>query len=178
MVELSPTTTYLADANLFIRAGTPQRAGAQALIAFFSREPWTLLIHPDVDAELTDEARKYTRHRTLQRAIDEGWAELVQVPADPPAPVADIETAARECIAERTNRSPDAVEPTDVKLVVLAAERLECGTDTDIGIITNDDATGTCFDRVLSQFGYDRAEYINARLLLDTLREWYASEEP
>lgn len=66
MVDLSPTTTYLADANLFNRAGTPKREGARALIAFFSREPWTLLVHPDVDAELTDETRKYARHRTLQ----------------------------------------------------------------------------------------------------------------
>lgn len=43
MVDLSPTTTYLADANLFIRAGTPDRPAAQALGAFFAREPWTLV---------------------------------------------------------------------------------------------------------------------------------------
>lgn len=177
MVELSPTTTYCADANLFILAGTPKRADAQALSAFFSREPWTLVIHPDVEAELTDEARQYTRHRTLQRAIDAAWAKRDELPADPAAPVAAIETAARECIAERTNRSPSAVESTDVKLVTLAAERLERGTDTDIGIITNDDAAGTCFGRVLAQFGYDRAEYINARGFLETLREWHASEQ-
>lgn len=34
MVDLSPTTTYLADTNLFIRAGTPTRDAAQALNAF------------------------------------------------------------------------------------------------------------------------------------------------
>jgi len=36
MVELSPTTTYLADANLFIKAGTPQRTASKALTAFFT----------------------------------------------------------------------------------------------------------------------------------------------
>lgn len=176
MVELSPPTTYLADTNLFIRAGTPKREGAQALVAFFSRGPWTLLIHPDVDAELTDETRKYTRHRTLQRAIDGGWATIATLPADPVAPVTAIDRATRECIAERTNRSVDAVEDTDVKLVVLAAELLERGAATDIGIITNDTATGTCFDHVLTDFGFDRAEYIDARNFLDAVREWHASE--
>jgi hypothetical protein len=175
MVGLSPPPTYLADANLFIRAGTPQRDAAQALSTFFAREPWTLVIHPSVDAELTTEARKYTRHRTLQRAIDEGWATIAALPDDPVAPVLDIEDAARECIARKTNRTPDIIEDTDVQLVVLAAERLECGRDTDIGIITNDAAAGTCFDRVLTNAGYERVEYIDAKRLLTTLREWYTS---
>lgn len=175
MVELSPTTTYIADANLFIRAGTPEREGARALIAFFSREPWTLLIHPDVDAELTDQARRYTRHRTLQRAIEDGWATIASLSADPAASVSDVADAVRDCIAERTNRPVDAVEDTDVNLVVLAVQRLERGVDTDIGIITNDEATGSCFDRVLAQFGYERVEYIDARRFLDALRDWYAA---
>lgn len=177
MVELSPTTTYLADTNLFIRAGTPQRETAQALIAFFAREHWTLIIHPEVDEELTDEARTYTRHRTLQRALDEGWATRGILADDPVAPSTDIEEAARECIAERTNRPTNKVEATDVKLIALAAERLERGIDTDIGIITNDAGTGVCFDRVLDQFGYDRAEYIDAKRFLGTLTEWHADED-
>lgn len=176
MVDLSPTTTYFADANLFILAGTPKRKGARALIAFFSREPWTLLVHPDVDAELTDETRKYTRHRTLQQAIDEGWARVVPLPAEPTADAERIEEAARVCIAERTNRPIEAIERTDVRLVGLAAERLERGTDTDIGLITNDRAFGACFGTVLSNFGYDRASYIDAREFLDALRGWYESE--
>lgn len=176
MVELSPTTTYIADANLFIRAGTPEREGAKALIAFFSRESWTLLIHPYVDTELTDEARQYTRHRTLQRAIDEGWATSASVSIDSEVPIVKMEDAARECIAERTNRPVEDIEDTDVQLIVLAADRLERGLDTDIGIITNDRATGTCFDQVLTQFGYDRAEYIDAKQFLESLREWFTSE--
>jgi hypothetical protein len=175
MVDLSPTTTYLADANLFIRAGTPSRDAAQALIAFFTREPWTLVIHPAVDTELTNEARTYTRHRTLQQGIDDGWATIASLPADPVAPVTDLEDAARDCIARKTNRTPDAIEDTDVQLVVLAAERLERDKDTDIGIITNDIAAGTCFDRVLTHAGYKRVEYIDAKQLLTTLREWYTS---
>lgn len=177
MVDLSPTTTYFADANLFIMAGTPKRERAQALIAFFSREPWTLLVHPDVEAELTDETRKFTRHRTLQRAIDEGWARVVPLPVEPIANVERIEEAARVCIAERTNRSIEAIERTDVRLVGLAADRLERGTDTDIGLITNDRAFGACFETVLSDFGYDRAAFINARRFLDALHSWYESRE-
>jgi len=71
MVELSPTTTYLADANLFIEAGTPQRERSDALSAFFDREQWTLLIHPAVANELSALDRRYTRHRTLERALSE-----------------------------------------------------------------------------------------------------------
>lgn len=139
------------------------------------RESWTLIIHPAVDAELTDEARKYSRHRTLQQAIDHGWASIASLPADPDAPVERLADAARECIAVKTNRSPDAIEKTDIQLVVLAAERLERGIDTDIGIITNDIAAGTCFDSVLTHAGYEQVEYIDAKQLLARLQEWYSS---
>jgi hypothetical protein len=110
MVDLSPTT-YLADANLFIRAGTPARDDAQALIAFFTREPWTLVIHPAVDTELTDEARTYTRHRTLQRAIDDGWATIASLPVDPVAPVTSLEDAARD-ISHRRQTADWALSKT------------------------------------------------------------------
>lgn len=152
MVDLSPTTTYLADANLFIRAGTPNRPAAQALRAFFVREPWTLVIHPSVATELTHETRTYPRHRTLQQAIEEGWATMATVPDDL---MASLEKRARTCIAAKTNRSPSAIESTDIQLVVLAADRLERGIDTDIGVITNDIAAGTCFDSVLTDAGYE-----------------------
>jgi hypothetical protein len=117
----------------------------------------------------------YTRHRTLQRAIDDGWATIASLPVDPVAPVTVLEDAARDCIARKTNRTPDAIEDADVQLVVLAAERLDRGRDTDIGIITNDTAAGTCFDRVLTHAGYKRVEYIDAKQLLTTLHEWYTS---
>lgn len=178
MVHLSPSTTHLADANLFILAGTPKRDGAKALISFFARASWTLLVHPDVDTELTDEARKYPRHRTLQRALDEGWAKLAHLPAAPAsaADIEAIESAARTCIADRTNRPVEIIEAPDVKLVGLAAERLERGLDADVGLITNDRASGVCFGRVLADFGYEGAEFIDAKEFLDALREWYQAE--
>lgn len=172
MVELSPTTTYLADANLFIRAGAPRREKAQALIEFFSREPWTLLIHPDVEEELTDVNRKYPQHRTLQRALSEGWAKRAPMPDDPIAPVNEVRDAARECIGRETSRRPEAVEDTDVNLVARGVELLEGESIPGVGIITNDQAAGTCFDRVLWELGYRNAEYIDAKILLQTLYEY------
>jgi len=82
MVELSPTTTYLADANLFIKAGTPQRTASQALTAFFTRERWTLLIHPAVEDELSAANRPYPRHRTLEQALSDDWARGDRSPGE------------------------------------------------------------------------------------------------
>ena len=176
MVELSPTTTYLADANLFIEAGTPQRERSDALSAFFNREQWTLLIHPAVADELSAIDRQYARHRTLERALSEDWARLIQVPEDYVVPHMEIETATHKCIADRTNRTPDQIEETDIKLVSVAADSLERGTATDIGIVTSDEAAGTCFDKILSDFGYERAEFIDAGILLKQIAEWYTRE--
>lgn len=173
MVELSPTTTYLADANLFIKAGTPQCTASQALTAFFTRERWTLLIHPAVEDELSAANRPYPRHRTLENALSDDWARVIDLPESYTAPHDEIETAAEECIAEKTNRTVDQIEETDVKLVSLAANLLETGAATDMGIITNDQAAGECFDHVLGDFGYDRAEFIDAGILLEEIVEWY-----
>lgn len=175
MVELSPTTTYLADANLFIRAGAPDQEKARALSEFFSREPWTLLIHPDVEDELTDVNREYPRHRTLQRALSEGWAERAPMPDDPVAPVNEVRDAARECIGRESKRRPEAVEDTDVNLVARAVELVEGESVSGVGIITNDQAAGTCFDRVLGNLGYRSAEYIDAKILLQTIYEHMGS---
>lgn len=173
MVELSPTTTYLADANLFIKAGTPQRTASKALTAFFNRERWTFLIHPAVEEELSAANRTYPRHRTLENAISDNWARVIDLPESFNAPHEEIETAAQECIAEKTNRTADQIEETDVKLVSLAANLLETGDATDVGIITNDQAAGECFDGVLGDFGYDRAEFIDAGILLEQIVEWH-----
>jgi len=178
MVELSPTTTYLADANLFIEAGTPQRERSDALSAFFDREQWTLLIHPAVANELSALDRRYTRHRTLERALSEDWARLIEVPDDYALAHVEIETAARDCIADRTNREPEQIEDTDVRLVSAAADYLERGTATDIGIVTADEAAGACFDQTLSDFGYERTEFIEAGILLDQIAAWYECEQP
>lgn len=173
MVELSPTTTYLADANLFIKAGTPQREASQALTDFFTRERWTLLVHPAVEDELSAADRTYPRHRTLENALANGWAQVIDLPVSYDVPREEIETAARKCIAEKTNRTIDQIEETDVKLVSLAANLLE-GTDTtDIGIITNDQAAGKCFDNILNEYRYDRAEFIDAGVLLRQIVDWY-----
>ncbi|UPM41749.1 hypothetical protein [Halocatena salina] len=64
---------------------------------------------------------------------------------------------------------------TDIQLVVLATDRLERGIDTDIGVITNDIAAGTCFDSVLTDAGYERSEYIDAKQFLTRLRDWYTA---
>lgn len=173
MVELSPTTTYLADANLFIKAGTPQRETSQALTAFFTRERWTLLVHPAVEDELSAADRAYPRHRTLENALAKGWARVIDPPESYDVPRDEIETAARECIAEKTNRTVDQIEETDVKLVSLAANLLEETETTDVGILTNDQAAGECFDDVLSEFGFDRAEFIDAGVLLRQIVDWY-----
>ena len=175
MVELSPTTTYLADANLFIRAGTPQRTASNALTAFFSREQWTLLIHPAIENELSAADRTYPRHRTLEDALSDNWARVIDRPKRDSTARDEIETAARECIAEKTNRRVEQIEDTDVKLISLAAHLLETGDVTDVGIITNDKAAGECFDSVLGDFNYDRAEFIDAGILLEQLVEWYSS---
>lgn len=173
MVELSPTTTYLADTNLFIKAGTPQRTASQALAAFFSQEQWTLLIHPAVENELSAVDRAYSRHRTLENALEDDWAHVINPPENYIVPHDEIETAAQECIAEKTNRAVDQIEEADVKLVSLAANLLEAGDAPDIGIITNDYAAGECFDAVLADFRYERAEFIDAGILLKQIVAWY-----
>lgn len=59
---------------------------------------------------------------------------------------------------------------------MLAADRLNRGIDTDIGVITNDIAAGTCFDSVLTDAGYERSEYIDAKRFLTRLREWHTPD--
>jgi len=98
---------------------------------------------------------------------------VIELPDSYSAPHEEIETAARECIAETTNRTVDQIEETDVKLVSLAANLLETGDATDVGIITNDQAAGECFDSVLRDFGYERAAFIDAGILLEQIEEWY-----
>jgi len=90
----------------------------------------------------------------------------------------EIETAARDCIADRTNREPEQIEETDVKLVSAAADYLKRGAATDIGIVTADEAAGACFDQTLSDFGYERTEFIDAGILLDQIAAWYEREQP
>jgi len=82
---------------------------------------------------------------------------VIDLPESYTAPSDEIEAAAGECIAEKTNRTVDQIEETDVKLVSLAANLLETGEETDVGIITNDQAAGQCFDHVLGDFGYERS---------------------
>ncbi|RRJ28024.1 hypothetical protein [Halocatena pleomorpha] len=94
---------------------------------------------------------------------------MATVPDDP---ITGLEKRTRACIATTTNRPPSAIESTDIQLVVLAADRLERGIDTDIGVISNDIAAGTCFDSVLTDAGYERSEYIDAKQFLTRRRDW------
>lgn len=121
--EPGPDDVVLADTNLFVAVGGPEKPKYQRLRSFVRRRRVTLQVPQRVVDELS------TMHVAdrAEVAVDEGWATVV----DPPAPshgdaVAAMDFVRRE-IARRSEKDEHEVEKADTVFAGLAIEFLQQG---------------------------------------------------
>lgn len=165
--QLSPDHINLVDTNTFIHAGLPEAQKFNQFRGEVLAANVTLLVPERVEVEVNQSG-----HRpSLEAALDEGWAMVVEAP---PLSYSDA-TKARD-IAQRTiaSKSPAKaehdVEKTDPVFAGLAVEYLtEDSSGNEVTIITGDKIAYDAINSAVSSLGYDNQ--IHPVTLVDIIGE-------
>ncbi|WP_142860660.1 hypothetical protein [Salinigranum halophilum] len=156
--ELGPEDAILIDTNLFVAVGGVNHPKFQKLREFAERGQLTLLVPQRVKQELS------TMHIAdrVERAVDEGWAELIDPPSptDPDA-VAAMDFVRRE-IARQTGKEEHRVEKADTVFAGMAIELLREGNPR-VAILTDDRIAAAAIERAVEQHGYDESVLVLRR---------------
>jgi predicted nucleic acid-binding protein len=147
--ELGPEDVVLVDTNLFVSVGGVDHPKFRKLREFAERRQLTLQVPRRVKQELS------TMHIAdrVERAVDEGWAELI----DPPSPtdseaVGAMDFVRRE-IARQTGKEEHRVEKADTVFAGLAIELLREGNPRVV-VLTDDRIAAVAIERAVEQQGY------------------------
>ena len=150
--ELGPDDVVLVDTNLFVSVGGVDHPKFRKLREFAERRQLTLQVPRRVKQELS------TMHIAdrVDRAVDDGWAELIDPPSptDPDA-VAAMDFVRRE-IARQTGKEEHRVEKADTVFAGLAIELLREGT-ARVAVLTDDRIAAAAIERAVGQQGYEES---------------------
>jgi predicted nucleic acid-binding protein len=147
--ELGPEDVVLVDTNLFVSVGGVDHPKFRKLREFAERRQLTLQVPRRVKQELS------TMHIAdrVERAVDEGWAELI----DPPSPTdPDAVTAmdfVRREIARQTGKEEHRVEKADTVFAGLAIELLREGNPR-VAVLTDDRIAAAAIERAVEEQGH------------------------
>jgi hypothetical protein len=156
--ELGPEDVVLVDTNLFVSVGGVDHPKFRKLREFAERRQLTLQVPQRVKQELS------TMHIAdrVERAVDEGWAELIDPPSptDPDA-VGAMDFVRRE-IARQTGKDEHRVEKADTVFAGLAIELLREGKPR-VAVLTDDRIAAAAIEQTVERQGYDESVLVLRR---------------
>jgi hypothetical protein len=170
-----PGVAHIADASLFIAAGSVQNAKFDALRTEARRTDRSFIIPERVYDELTDQSdsdrTEYTTSALpIDVAIEEGWVEIFEPLQYTNPHVASAMDVTRCYIAHKTDRQEDTVEKADTALAGSAAQLLDTGNVDRVVVYTADIAAGDGVVTAISQSNLpNRVEFVEGFAYLDDL---------
>jgi hypothetical protein len=148
---LSPETDVLVDANIFIAIGHPTNQRYKRFRQAVQTAGVVLKLPHRVIGEIggpeTDRVR---------RALDEGWAEVIEAPAPTDDAVAASDIA-RRTIANETGRPEHEVEKADAILAGLAIQYLRDRSTAGVTVLTDNKPARKGVERAVGAQGYTDA---------------------
>jgi hypothetical protein len=147
--ELGPEDVVLVDTNLFVSVGGVNHPKFRKLREFAERRQPTLLVPQRVRQELS------TMHIAdrVERAANEGWAELIDPPSPTDSDAVEAMDFVRREIARQTGVEEHRVEKADTVFAGLALELLREGNPR-VAILTDDRIAAAAIERVVEEQGY------------------------
>lgn len=149
---LSPDHVTLVDTNVFISAGNPGRSKHRRFRRVVRRAGVTLLVPARVEEEIEQGGVK----PALERAREEGWAEIVEAPTVSHSKATAARDIARRAIAAKSaEKAEHDVEKADPVFAGLAVEcLLDEGLGDDVTVITADRLAREAIETAMASLGY------------------------
>jgi hypothetical protein len=149
---LSADAPVIVDANVFFAIGRPSNPKYDRFRREVQRAGVVLQLPRRVVGELggpeTDRIR---------RALEEGWAEIVDAPPPEDADAVAASDIARRVIASDTRRPEHVVEKADTLLAGVTIQQLRDTTATEIDVLTDDVAARRGIETAIDELGYEDA---------------------
>jgi hypothetical protein len=146
---LSPEADVLVDANVFIAIGHPTNPQYKRFRQAVQAADVVLKLPHRVIGEIggpeTDRVR---------RALDEGWAEVIDAPAPTDGDAVAASDIARRTIANETGRPEHEIEKADAILAGLAIQYLRDRSTTGVIVLTDDKPARKGIERAVGAQGY------------------------
>lgn len=149
---LSPKSAVIVDANIFFAIGRPSNPKYRRFRQVVQEAGVVLKLPDRVVAELggpeTDR---------IQRALAEGWVEVVNAPSLKDSDAVTASDIARRTIANTTGRAEHEVEKTDTILAGLAIQYLRDIASSTVIVITDDRPAKAGIETAVRELGYEDA---------------------
>ena len=149
---LSADVPVIADANVFFAIGRPSNPKYER----FRREVQNAGVVLRLPRRVVDELGGPETNR-IHRALDEGWAEIVDAPSPQDADAAIASDIARRVIANETGQPEHEVEITDTILAGLVIQYLRDTEATDVVVLTDDIPANQGIETAVKELGYGDA---------------------
>lgn len=163
--QLSPAHVTLVDTNTFIHAGLPEAQSFKQFRRAVLAADVTLLVPERVE----DEVEQSGHRPSLETALDEGWAAIVEAPSLTQSDATKARDIAQRAIASKSSTKEEhEVEKADPVFAGLAVEYLlEENRGNEVTIITADKIARQAIKTAVASLGYDNQ--IHAVSLVDII---------
>jgi hypothetical protein len=149
---LSADVPVIVDANVFFAIGRPSNPKYER----FRHEVRTAGVVLQIPRRVVGELGGPETDR-IQRAIDEGWADIVDAPSPQDADAVTASDIARRVIANETDQPEHEVEKTDTILAGLVIQHLRDTRATEVVILTDDIPANHGIEVAVDELGYGDA---------------------
>ncbi|GGL40794.1 hypothetical protein GCM10009037_25660 [Halarchaeum grantii] len=146
---LAPDQDVLVDANIFFAIGHPSNPQYQRFRRAVRRASVVLQLPQRVVGELGGPNRDRVR-----RALDEGWAEIIDAPDPTAGDAVAASDIARRTIADVTGQPEHEVEKTDAIIAGLAIQYVREQASTDVVVLTDDGPARNGVENAVRAQGY------------------------
>lgn len=169
-----PEVAHIADASLFIAAGSVQNTKFDALRTETRRTDRRFIIPERVYEELTDRSEERTEYTTntlpIDVAIEEEWVAVFEALDYTNPHVATAMDDTCRYIARETDRQENTIEKADAALAGCAAQLLDTGDVDRVVVYTADIAAGEGIVTAITHSDLpDRVEFVEGFTYLDDL---------
>lgn len=149
---LSADASVIVDTNVFFAIGRPSNPKYER----FRHEVRTAGIVLQLPRRVVSELGGLEVDR-IHRALEEGWAEIVDAPSPEDGDAVTASDIARRVIANKTGQPEHEVEKTDTILAGLVIQYLQDTSATDIIVLTDDIPANHGIEIAVDELGYGDA---------------------
>ena len=146
---LSADAAVIVDANVFFAIGRPSNPKYER----FRNEVRTAGVVLQLPRRVVGELGGLEVDR-IHRALEEGWAEIVDAPSPEDADAVTASDIARRVIANETGQPEHEVEKTDTILAGLVIQYLQDTSTTEIIVLTDDIPANHGIKVAVDELGY------------------------
>ena len=149
---LSADVSVIVDANVFFAIGRPSNPKYER----FRREVRQAGVVLRLPRRVVGEVGGPETDR-IQRALDEGWADIVDAPSPQDADAVTASDIARRVIANETGQPEHEVEKTDTILAGLVVQYLRNTGSMEVVVLTDDIPASHGIETAIDELGYGDA---------------------